>query len=148
MASQSRSCYNTDEHKYHMPDTVAHSIIGLSEVSKLLGEVIGYVGIFIMMIGACKGLYMFVCRTLLQRDVRANIRIELGQHLALGLEFLVGKDIIESLVHPTWDDLGKLCAIIMIRSVLTLFLSYELKEAARETREQNEISRKRAVKAA
>ncbi len=131
-----------------MPTTVAHSIIGLSEASKLLGEVIGYVGIFVMIVGACKGLYMFICRTLLQRDVQANIRIELGQHLALGLEFLVGKDIIESLVHPTWDDLGKLCAIIAIRSALTLFLGYELKEAARETREQNAISNKHAAKTA
>jgi uncharacterized membrane protein len=131
-----------------MPTTVAHSIIGLSEASKLLGEVIGYVGIFVMIVGAAKGLYMFVCRTILQRDVRANIRIELGQHLALGLEFLVGKDIIESLVHPTWDDLGKLCAIIAIRSALTLFLGYELKEAAREAREQAAVhAAKRMVKA-
>ncbi|PIR49316.1 hypothetical protein COU79_05570 [Candidatus Peregrinibacteria bacterium CG10_big_fil_rev_8_21_14_0_10_54_7] len=60
------------------------------------------------------------------------IRIELGKHLALGLEFLVGKDIVESIVHPTWNDLGKLGAIIALRTVVTVFLSRELKEVEEE----------------
>lgn len=50
----------------------------------------------------------------------------------MGLEFLVGKDIIESVVHPTWDDLGKLGAIIILRTVVTIFLSRELKEVEEE----------------
>jgi uncharacterized membrane protein len=48
------------------------------------------------------------------------------------LEFLVGKDIVESIVHPTWDDLGKLGAIIILRTVVTIFLSRELKEVEEE----------------
>ena len=115
----------------------------LSTVSKLLGEVVGYIGIMVMMYGAAKGLYMFIVQTFKKEKEISAFRIELGQYLTLGLEFLIGKDIIESLVHPTWDDLGKLGAIIILRSILTLFLERELKQVAEEELHRASIVRKR-----
>lgn len=113
------------------------NILDLSSTSLFLGEIIGYVGIVIMLVGLVKSLWLFVSRQLLrQEDILSAIRIELGQHLALGLEFLVGKDIIESLVNPTWDDLGKLAAIIVLRTILTIFLQRELKEVERDAKEE------------
>lgn len=115
-----------------------HSLtLGLSEISILLGEIIGYVGLAIMAVGTIKSLWLFVMRQILgHENILSAIRIELGQHLALGLEFLVGKDIIESLVNPTWDDLGKLAAIVVLRTILTLFLQRELKEISRDAVEE------------
>lgn len=104
----------------------------LSDLSKFLAEAIGYIGIIIMMCGAIKGLWMFLVQVANGKSINTNIRIELGQYLTLGLEFLIGKDIIESLVHPTWNDLGKLGAIILLRSILTLFIERELKHAGEE----------------
>jgi uncharacterized membrane protein len=111
--------------------------LGLSDISILLGESIGYVGLAIMTIGTLKSLWLFVVRQILGREnILSAIRVELGQHLALGLEFLVGKDIIESLVNPTWDDLGKLAAIVVLRTILTLFLQRELKEISEDAHEE------------
>lgn len=98
----------------------------LSIISRLLGEAVGYIGIMIIMYGAAMGVWMFVVQIIKKDRTVSAIRIELGQYLTLGLEFLIGKDIIESLVDPSWDDLGKLGAIIVLRSILTLFLEREL----------------------
>ncbi len=120
-----------------MEHAVAVNVFDLSSISIFLGEVIGYIGIAIMLVGLVKSLWLFFFRQLIGREnILSAIRIELGQHLALGLEFLVGKDIIESLVNPTWDDLGKLAAIIVLRTILTIFLQRELKEVSHDAHEE------------
>lgn len=46
--------------------------------------------------------------------------------LALSLEFALAADIAETVLAPTWDDIGKLAAIAAIRTVLNLFLERDL----------------------
>ncbi len=55
-------------------------------------------------------------------------RIRLGHALSLGLEFLIGADILKSAVSPNWQDLGQLAAIVAIRSAINFMLIWELKE--------------------
>ncbi len=56
------------------------------------------------------------------------IRLQFGDSVILGLEFMVGADIVGSLVAPDYYNLGLLAIIVLIRTVLTYFLSLELKE--------------------
>ncbi len=107
-------------------------ILGLDAVSIIIATLIGYIGVLIMTYGCLRALYEFLMSGKGHDHRLPMIRVHLGKHLALGLEFLVGKDIIESIVHPTWDDLGKLGAIIILRTVVTIFLSRELKEVEAE----------------
>lgn len=60
---------------------------------------------------------------------KTEIRLSLGRTLALSLEFLLGADILQTAVAPTWDDIGKLAAIAILRTGLNFFLDRELKEA-------------------
>lgn len=46
--------------------------------------------------------------------------------LALSLEFALAADIADTVIAPTWDDIGKLAAIAAIRTVLNLFLERDL----------------------
>lgn len=46
--------------------------------------------------------------------------------LALSLEFALAADIAETVIAPTWDDIGKLAAIAAIRTILNLFLERDL----------------------
>lgn len=46
--------------------------------------------------------------------------------LALSLEFALAADIADTVISPTWDDIGKLAAIAAIRTVLNLFLERDL----------------------
>ena len=59
-----------------------------------------------------------------------EIRLTLGRHLALGLEFQLGSDILGTAVSPTFAEIGKLGAIAAIRTALNYFLQRELKEEA------------------
>jgi uncharacterized membrane protein len=46
--------------------------------------------------------------------------------LVLGLEFELAADIIGSVISPTWQDVGKLGAIAVIRTFLNYFLEKDL----------------------
>ena len=53
-----------------------------------------------------------------------------GTWLLLGLEFALAADIIRTVVSPTWQDIGELGAIAVIRTFLNYFLEQDLERAA------------------
>lgn len=114
----------------------------LSALSEAVALVIGFLGIILICWGCFKGAYLFLRKFSHNGMLLADIRMEVGQYLALGLEFLVGKDIIESVVQPTWDELGKLAVIILLRTLLTFFLGWELKGVHFEAEEEREIQQR------
>jgi uncharacterized membrane protein len=58
-----------------------------------------------------------------------RIRLTLARYLALALEFQLGADILSTAVAPSWDQIGKLGAIAVIRTALNYFLTREMREA-------------------
>jgi uncharacterized membrane protein len=56
------------------------------------------------------------------------IRLQFGESVILGLEFMVGADIIGSLIAPDYYNLGMLAIIVGVRTVLSYFLSRELRD--------------------
>lgn len=56
------------------------------------------------------------------------IRQRLGAHLLLGLEIFIAADIISTVVSPTWEKIGILFVIVVIRTILSYFLRIELKD--------------------
>src|SRR6185436_18214997 len=52
-----------------------------------------------------------------------------GMWLLLGLEFELAADIIASVISPTWQDIGELGAIAVIRTFLNYFLERDLENA-------------------
>ena len=63
-----------------------------------------------------------------------------GMWLLLGLEFELAADIIGSVLSPTWQEVGKLGAIAVIRTFLNYFLEKDLEsvDAAAEGRRLRE----------
>jgi uncharacterized membrane protein len=57
-----------------------------------------------------------------------GVRLTLARYLALALEFQLGADILSTAVAPTWEQIGKLGAIVVIRTTLNVFLRRELQE--------------------
>ena len=55
-----------------------------------------------------------------------QIRLQFGSSAALALEFLLGADILSTAVAPSWDEIGKLAAIAVIRTGLNYFLERDL----------------------
>ena len=56
------------------------------------------------------------------------IRLVLARYLALALEFQLGADILSTAIAPSWQQIGKLGAIAVIRTGLNFFLSKEMQE--------------------
>ena len=118
------------------------SLQALEQVSEPFAVLVGYAGIAAICIGCAKGIWLFLEKFSHRGVLLADVRMEVAQHLALGLEFLVAKDIVESLVQPTWDQLGKLSVIILLRALLTLFLGLEFRNGWGEGAREQEISRR------
>ncbi|ADB42888.1 MULTISPECIES: DUF1622 domain-containing protein [Spirosoma] len=62
---------------------------------------------------------------------KEEIRLSLGRSLALALELELGADILKTAVAPTWNDIGLLAAIAVLRTGLNFFLERELRNAER-----------------
>jgi uncharacterized membrane protein len=55
-------------------------------------------------------------------------RLTLARFLAIALELQLSADILSTAVAPSWDAIGKLSAIAVIRTALNYFLGRELQE--------------------
>jgi uncharacterized membrane protein len=71
-----------------------------------------------------------------------------GVWLLLGLEFALAADIIGSVVSPTWQDIGELGAIAVIRTFLNYFLERDLENAEKVGEVPASMERRRTGAAA
>jgi uncharacterized membrane protein len=92
------------------------------------------IGALIIGVGVLVATVQFT-RTLLGSGTRdyTPIRLTLARHLALALEFQLGADILSTAVAPSWDQIGKLGAIAVIRTALNYFLMREMREEHQTT---------------
>lgn len=67
-----------------------------------------------------------------------ELRSLLGRGLVLGLEFLIGADILRTIVAPTVEDLIILAAIVVIRTILALSVGYELRQLSTEAEQEEQ----------
>jgi len=109
-------------------------------VEELLITTVGYlrlaieaVGATVIGIGALSTTYMYALSLLgLRNYTNTQIRLHLGQYLALGIDFQLGSDILGTAVSPTFEEVVLLAAIVVIRTVLNYFLSKELERERKE----------------
>lgn len=69
------------------------------------------------------------------------IRLALARYLALALEFQLGADILSTAIAPSWEQIGKLGAIAVIRTALNYFLSREMQQEKGDTDTERQIER-------
>jgi uncharacterized membrane protein len=59
---------------------------------------------------------------------RRDLWLRYARWLVAGLTFQLAGDIIETAIAPTWEDIGRLAAIAVIRTFLNFFLERDLAE--------------------
>jgi uncharacterized membrane protein len=77
-----------------------------------------------------RALFIFAHRGM-PETAKEQARLRLGRWLALALEFELAADILRTAVAPTWNEIGQLAAIVILRTVLNYFLQKEIDKAAR-----------------
>lgn len=99
----------------------------LDLVLTYIRDFIGIIGVLVICLGAARSLYQLAMFFIHGKFSENYIRLKFGETVILGLEFLVGADIVGSLVKPDYYTIGLLGIVVVIRSVLSYFLSLELK---------------------
>lgn len=103
---------------------IFHDIIGWTTF------VLNIIGALITIWGILLSLLEFFGKEIFNRkeaiELNEAIRLKLGSYLVLALEFFIASDIIKTVITPTWESLGILGAIVLVRTVLSYFLTKEL----------------------
>lgn len=87
------------------------------------------VGVLLVATGVCVAIAQLVRMLAARKPTEfTDIRLTLARYLALALEFELGADILGTAVSPSWDQIGKLGAVAVIRTGLNFFLSMEMKQ--------------------
>lgn len=68
------------------------------------------------------------------------IRLTLARYLALALEFQLGADILSTAIAPSWEQIGKLGAIAVIRTALNFFLSKEMEQEKKDNGSEKAVA--------
>jgi uncharacterized membrane protein len=109
----------------------------VEQVVQWLRLIVETAGALIVALGMVLALVAFVRILLRRRDPTANeasfnrVRLTLARYLALALEFQLAADILSTAIAPSWEAIGKLGAIAIIRTVLNYFLEREMEAEAR-----------------
>ena len=101
-----------------------HNFENLARFCILLIEL---AGIAVIVISMVRGLMGFLRK-------EGHTSINLAQGIMLGLEFKIGSEVLRSVIVTTWTELGTLAAIILLRSLLTLLLHWEIGEEEKRER--------------
>ncbi|WP_103922019.1 DUF1622 domain-containing protein [Candidatus Venteria ishoeyi] len=106
------------------------TVINAVEWLKLGVETLGALVIALGVVVAC---YAFI-KALWRRDNSdfQDVRFTLARYLALALEFQIGADILATAIAPSWNQIGQLGAIAVIRTFLNFFLMREMAEVQRK----------------
>jgi len=93
-------------------------------------------GIAVVIWGAIEGLFGLMLRIKIalcreQQGVPiSHIRVAIGEKTALGLDFFLAGDIIQTIIIPSWESLAMLGGIVVIRTIIAFFLNKDLRELA------------------
>lgn len=112
----------------HIFDTIVRACILLIELA----------GIIIIVISMVRGFIGYLRR-------QDSTRIQLAQGIMLGLEFKIGSEVLRSVIVSGWNELGTLAAVILLRSLLTLLLHWEIGVEEKRQREQLEMREREAA---
>lgn len=100
----------------------------------ILRDIVALIGVAIIFFGALFAMYRLLHLAYARKFEADRIRLEFGRSIILGLEFLVGADIIASVIEPDYYTLGILMILVVIRATLSLMLSVEIAQIEHASR--------------
>ena len=111
---------------------IEHLEISLAVIAELLKFVLEGTSILCVLLGFVTTARLAFSIFSRFRDYRfVLLRLRFGSWLALALECQLGADILATTIAPSWEALGKLGAIALIRTFLNYFLNQELEAEAK-----------------
>ena len=127
----------TPEHPVTLFARTEETVVAAVQWLKLGVELVGATIIFLGIVTAGA----LLVKALLARRTAdfTAIRLTLARYLALALEFQLGADILSTAIAPSWEQIGKLGAIAVIRTALNFFLSKEMEQERKQGGDEKEV---------
>ena len=94
------------------------------------------IGIFIIIVGSFRALAQLLIRLRTKQPI--NIMIELGRALALGLEFKMGAEIVNTVIVREIRELLILGLVIALRAILAILIHWEIKNERAHDKEKEQ----------
>ncbi|MDF2704977.1 MAG: hypothetical protein K0R62_629 [Nonomuraea muscovyensis] len=111
-------------------ETVTGEGTAVKEIIEVVGEALDVAGVLVIAVGTLVASVVFGLRWVRARrepDVYRLYRQGVGRAILLGLELLVAADIIRTVaVSPTFQSVGVLAVIVVVRTFLSFSLQVEL----------------------
>lgn len=86
----------------------------------LIIHLLELMGIIIILFGAVRDFYWYFT------GHSTNIRLDLAQSMALGLEFKLGGEILRTVIARDWNEILTVGAIIVLRAALNFLIHWEI----------------------
>lgn len=113
----------------HVHSTTA-PLSGIDLVLYAIKNIISLIGTLVILIGGVLALFRYCIVRFSPGPYNSRnmdaVRLQLGQAITLGLEFIVAADIIETTTAPDYYSIGILVIVVLIRTFLNYFLSKEI----------------------
>lgn len=86
----------------------------------LIIHILELMGVMIILFGAVRDFFWYFTGR------SSNIRLDLAQSMALGLEFKLGGEILRTVVVRDWTEILTVGAIILLRAALNFLIHWEI----------------------
>ena len=98
----------------------------MEQIETIFQNVIRYGVLALEAVGAVLILFFFI-RSLIalcRKDLRSSRR-EMAAGISTGLSFLLGSEVLKTIIAPGWNDIGMTCAILVMRAGISLLVRWE-----------------------
>lgn len=110
-----------------------------AEYVALLVNILAIAAIALGAIKGAIGLFRLLLLNANEEQLRP-IWMAFGRWLVAGLTFQLAADIVDTTLAPTWEDIGKLGAIAVIRTFLNFFLDRDMENLREREKAAREAS--------
>ncbi len=114
-----------------MEEWVQYVAVNVGLATEAIAIIVIAAGVVEAIVGTCKVMVFSRATGVQRREVWLNF----ARWLIAGLTFQLAADIVRTTVAPSWDEVGKLAAIAVIRTFLTYFLDLDKQGMLQEQRE-------------
>jgi uncharacterized membrane protein len=98
------------------------------QIAELLALAIEAGAVLVVTYGALEAFVLLIAGVG-RRDLpeqRRRVWLNFATWILLALEFALAADIVQTVIAPTWDDVGKLAVIAIVRTMLNYFLAKDI----------------------
>ena len=110
----------------------------MDNVFFLIQELFSWVGVAVITAGGARAIIILVMTLTMKKRARCiyyHARMALCQAIVFGLEFMIAADVVKTMIIPDQKNIILLGGLVIIRTVLSYALSYELVQLTKDHKE-------------